>query len=127
MRRPNLYEQGPHTKAQLTVHCSDEQRKVVDGLAVDDDLGGFRVTNIRCERTKVIEIDLLRDTTQFLLMVAEPGAVPHDAPRQTSQHDLYYNRRGAHDGPPTDAEVSTLLELLAKRVQAGEQKAGSGK
>jgi hypothetical protein len=99
----------------------------VDGLDVGQSLGDFRVTGFRCAESKVMEIDLLRDTTPLVLIVAEPGAVPHSAPRQTAEHDLFYNKKTPQNEPPTQPEIDALLVLLAKRVEATEKKLGSGK
>ncbi len=74
-----------------------------------------------------MEIDLVRVDTPLVLIVAEPGAVPHNAPRQTKNHDLFYNKKTPENEPPTPQDIDKLLELLGKRVEAAEKKSGSGK
>ncbi|MDI1449536.1 hypothetical protein [Polyangium sp. 6x1] len=100
--------------------CPDAMRALLDGLDVGQDLGGYRVTLVSCTQPDVIEVELDKGGTSLLLLVAAPGAVPHSAPKQTAKHDLFYNRRGAQDGPPTNDEIFELLGLLAKRVEAAE-------
>jgi hypothetical protein len=99
----------------------------VDGLDVGQTLGDYRVVGFRCAEPKVMEIDLRRDTAPLVLIVAEPGAVPHNAPRQTAEHDLFYTKQTPQNEPPTQQDIDALLGLLAKRVEAAEKKLGSGK
>jgi hypothetical protein len=73
-----------------------------------------------------MEIDLRRDVIPLVLIVAEPGAVPHNSPRQTKEHDLFYNRQTPQEEPPTQKEIDALLVLLAGRVETAEKKQRSG-
>lgn len=114
--------EGAGPAKATSVPCPDATRALLDGLDVGQDLGGYRVTYVRCTKPEVIEVELDKSGTSFLLIVAEPGAVPHSSPKQTAKHDLFYNRRGAQDGPPTDADIFELLGLLAKRVEAVERR-----
>ncbi|TKC95271.1 hypothetical protein [Polyangium fumosum] len=114
--------EGAGPAKATSIPCPDATRALLDGLDVGQDLGGYRVTYVRCTKPEVIEVELDKGGTSLLLLVAEPGAVPHTSPKQTTKHHLFYNRRGAQDGPPTNEEIFELLGLLAKRVEAAEQR-----
>ena len=101
--------------------CSEAQRALLGGLDVGQFIGDFRVIGFRCAQPRVMEIDLRRDVTPLVLIVAEPGAVPHNAPRQTKQHDIFYTRQTPEQQSPTQREIDALLVLLAKRVEDAEK------
>lgn len=107
--------------------CSDKQIAAVDGLDIGQSLGDYKVVEFRCAEPNVMEIVLRRNTVPVTLMIAEPGAVPHSAPRQTERHDLYYTKQTPQNEPPTLEEIDVLLVLLSKRVEAAEKKQGSGR
>lgn len=121
MRRRGEAEQQHDAAVAPAPPCSDAQRALLGGLDVGQSIGDFRVIGFRCAQPQVIEIDLRRDTTPVVLIVAEPGAVPHNAPRQTKQHDLFYTRQTPEQQPPTQQEIDALLVLLAKRVEGAEK------
>lgn len=89
--------------------------------------GDFEVVVFRCEEPRVMQIELRRGSTPFVLIVAEPGAMPHSPPKQTAEHQLFYSKRTAQNEPPTPEEIDKLLSLLAERVTIGEKKRASRK
>jgi hypothetical protein len=117
-------QQGQHS---TPAPCSDKQLTDVDGLDIGQSLGDYKVIEFRCAEPNLMEIVLRRDTVPVTLMIAEPGAVPHSAPRQTERHDLYYTKQTQQNEPPTQEEIDVLLVLLSKRVEAAEKKLGSGR
>lgn len=121
LRRRGDAEQHHHASQPPAPPCSDAQRALVSDLDVGQSIGDFRVVGFRCAQPQVMEIDLRRDATPLVLIVAEPGAVPHNAPRQTKQHDLFYTRQTPEQQPPTQQEIDALLALLAKRVEGAEK------
>ena len=113
---------GEQGRNSTPAPCSDKQLAAVDGLDLGQSLGDYKVIEFRCTEPKVMEIVLQRNTVPVMLMIAEPGAVPHSAPRQTAHHDLYNTKQTPPNEPPTQEEIDALLVLLSKRVEAAEKK-----
>jgi hypothetical protein len=119
----------PHegsSHSAVATPCPDKQLALADGLDVGQALGDFEVREFRCTDSNVMEIVLRRKDVPLVLMIAEPGAIPHSAPRRTPRHDLFYTKLTPQNEPPTQEEIDALLVLLEKRVEAAEKKNGSG-
>jgi hypothetical protein len=120
--------QEPATVAPAPVAvCSDNDLALADGIEVGKNIGDFEVVRFRCEQPRVMDIELRRGATPFVLTVTEPGVMPHDPPRQTPEHHLFYSKRTPKNEPPTPEEIDKLLSLLAERVTIGEKKRASRK
>lgn len=119
-------QQAPGTTAPVAV-CSDNDRALADGIEVGKTIGDFEVVVFRCEEPRVMQIELRRENKPFVLIVAEPGAMPYSPPRQTAEHHLFYSKRTPQNEPPTPEEIDKLLSALAERVTIGEKKRASRK
>jgi len=115
---------APVTTPPVAV-CSDNDQALADGIEVGKTFADFEVVRFRCETPRVMEIELRRGTMPFVLIVAEPGVMPHSPPRQTEKHHLFYSKRTPKNEPPTPEEIDKLLGLFAERVTAGEKKRAS--
>lgn len=123
-RRADAQPHQGSNHSAMAAPCPDKQLALANGLEVGQTLGSFEVVEFRCSEQNVMEIVLRRKEVPLVLMVAEPGAIPHSAPRRTSRHDLFYTKRTPQNEPPTQEEIDALLVLLEKRVEAAEKKIG---
>jgi len=121
VRRHGEAAQQKHASAAPAAPCSDALRALVGGLDEGDSIGDFHVVGFRCAQPRLMEIDIRKDAVPLVLIVAEPGAISHHAPRQTKRHDIFYTRQTPEQQQPTQQQIDALLELLAKRVEAQEK------
>lgn len=125
-RRADAQPHQGANHAAMAAPCPDKQLALADGLDVGQSLGNFEVREFRCADSNVMEIVLRRKEVPLVLMIAEPGAIPHSAPRRTARHDLFYTKQTPQNEAPTQEEIDALLVLLEKRVEVAEKKIGSG-
>jgi hypothetical protein len=116
--RRDLAAKHRPTLLPTATRCSGAQTALLGGLQTGDPLGAFRVAQITCDLPGRLDIEVARGPVHLILSVVPQGTFPHEPPRKTRDHHLFYSLRGQQLPAP---ELDQLLDLLTSKIEAAEK------
>ncbi len=103
---------------------NDDVRSLLGGLAVGDEIAGFRVAAMKGPTKGEIQIALRQEgagvDTGLVITVTALGAQPYPAPRSSHLYALFYRERDLGVAPPTAERRDAALDAVLSRISTSE-------